>query len=309
MKSLLLKQLNNKNRLGIFLGPLVDLETVMLSKYLGNLLGSSDIYSDHKCEASSSLDLRTNYSFTCFGDLKKADVCLVIGCDIRSEASTLNLLIKKQVTEGLLTVGYIGPAIDLTYPFKHLGLDIESFISLMKGKHPFSSSLKNSKNPCIILGERFNSNNILKTIHKLINLNCLKNLSESGINLLRKNSSSISLSELGINSQKVNKKYNLLFLIGVEDLKHYRLTNPDSFIVYIGSHYSVYNLEMADLILPSSIFIEKDFKIINLENIVKESKSLRKISGNIRSEWFILLVIISYFNKDINSLHLEKKKY
>merc|ERR1712032_512470 len=93
------------------------------------------------------------------------------------------------------------------------------------------------------------------------------------------------------------------------DLKPYRLANPNAFIVYIGSHYSVFNLEMSDLILPSSIFLEKDFKVINLENIVKENKSLRKISGDIRSECFLLLVIISLFNDKLNNLNLKKQGY
>jgi hypothetical protein len=65
---------------------------------------------------------------------------------------------------------------------------------------------------------------------------------------------------------------------------------------------------MADLILPSSIFIEKDFKNINLENIIKESKSLRKISGDIRPEWFLLMVLISFFNSDLNLHSLDKKQ-
>merc|ERR1712048_1139910 len=152
--------------------------------------------------------------------------------------------------EDSLKVGYIGPSIDCSYAFTHIGLDTSSLISLLKGKHPFSYELKKSKNPSIILGERFNHNNIYKLITKLSALGCLTSLKYSNIYPLRAYSSSVS------------------------------------FIIYIGSHYSVYNLEMADLILPSSVFIEKDFKVINLENVIKESKSLRQISGDIRSEWF-----------------------
>jgi hypothetical protein len=51
-----------------------------------------------------------------------------------------------------------------------------------------------------------------------------------------------------------------------------------------------------------------DTSIVNLENIIKESKSLRKISGDIRSESFLLLVLISFFDKNLNKFGLEKKK-
>jgi len=307
--SLLESSLKKKKNLGIFLGSLVDLETTMLSKYLGNYLGSSDIYSDFKLNVSSNIDSRSNYSFTSFRMLDKSDLCLLVGADLRSEASTLNLLIKKRVIEGSLVLGYIGPSTDLLYNSIHLGLDINSLVSLLKGKHPFSNSLKKAKNPHIIIGEKFNSGNISNLIYKVINLDFLTNLDFNSISTLRTKSSSLGFSELGLNSLSRRKKFELLVLIGVDDLKPYRVANPDSFIIYLGSHYSVYNLEMADLILPSSIFLEKDFKVINLENVVKENKSLRKISGDIRSEWFLLLVLISLFNTKLNSLNLEKKSF
>jgi len=195
----------------------------------------------------------------------------------------------------------------LSYKAKHLGLGVDSVVSLMKGQHPFSFRLKQAKDPCIILGEKFNSGNISQILYKVFDLDCLPNLKKSNISMLRTKSSSVSFSELGINSLKINKTFDILLLFGVEDLKSYRLMNPNSFIIYIGSHYSVYNLELADLILPASIFIEKDFKVINLENIVKESKSLRQISGDIRAEWFLLLVLSSFFSSDFNPSQLKKK--
>ena len=306
-RSLLNDCLNNKKKLGIFLGSLSDLETILLSKYLCNNLGSSDIYSDINCVSSGNLDSRSDYSFTSLDSLKKSDLCIVIGSDLRSECPTLNLVIKTQVRDGFLDFGYIGPALDLSYKAKHLGLGVDSVVSLMKGQHPFSVRLKQAKDPCIILGEKFNSGNISQILYKVFDLHCLPNLKKSNISMLRTKSSSVSFSELGINSLKINKTFDILILFGVEDLKSYRLMNPNSFIIYIGSHYSVYNLELADLILPASISIEKDFKVINLENIIKESKSLRQISGDIRSEWFLLLVLLSFFSSDFNPSQLKKK--
>ena len=307
IRSLFLDCQKKKKNLGIVLGALCDLETVVLSKYLGNLIGSSDIYSDFNCEFSGNLDFRSNYSFNSFESLENCDFCLIIGADLRSEASSLNLVIKKRVTEGSLQVGYIGPSIDMLYPYNHLGLGLESLISLVKGKHPCALDLKKSKNLSIIIGECFNYSDIYQLVYKLSRFKYLDNLKPSNINVLRTKSSSVSLSEVGIKGLKLNKKFDLLILIGVDDLKFYRLVNPDSFIIYIGSHYSVYNLELADLILPSSLFLEKDFTTINLENRIKVSKSLRKISGDVRSEYFLLLVLISFLNSKLNLGELKKK--
>jgi len=281
----------------------------MLSKYLANSLGSSDIYSDFNTGTSANLDFRSNYSFSSFEELKKADLCLIIGADLRSESPTLNLMLKKQVTEGSLTVGYIGPSTDFSYSTSHLGLNVNSFISLLQGKHPFSIFLKKSKNPHIILGEKFASVNILDLTYNLVNSNLIPNLNSHNIHTLRSKSSSVGLSELGLNSLRFSKTFETLFLIGVDDLQPYRVSNPDSFIIYVGSHYSVFNLEMADLILPSSIFLEKDFKVINLQNIVKENKSLRKISGDVRSEYFLFLAIISLFNNKLDNLDFKKSRF
>jgi len=293
----------------MFLGSTTDLETTILSKYLCNLTGSSDIYTDYNCGGCTDVDFRSSYSFSSFEDLKTSDVCIIIGSDLRSECPNLNLLIKQQVQEDSLIVGYIGPSIDLSYSYTHIGLDTSSLVDLMKGKHPFSFYLKKSKNPSVIIGEGFNHEGISKVISKLVTLGCLKNFKYSNIYPLRMYSSSVAFSELGIKNLRISKKYDFLFLIGVDDLEPYRINNPNSFIVYVGSHYSVYNLEMADLILPASIFIEKDFKVINLENVIKESKSLRKVSGDVRPEWFLLLVLISFLKPNFDLSLVEKSSF
>merc|ERR1712224_204818 len=189
----------------------------------------------------------------------------------------------------------------------HLGLGIESLISIVKGKHPFCFYLKKSKSPSIILGEKFNFSKSSELVYNLFNLNSLPYLNYNNIVTLRTQSSSVSFSEVGINSYTNDKKFDILFLIGIDDVKSYRLLNPNSFIIYVGSHFSVYNLDKVDLILPSSIFLEKDFKVINLENIVKSSKSLHKYLTDTRSEWYFLLVLFSYFSHNINYQKFEKK--
>jgi NADH dehydrogenase/NADH:ubiquinone oxidoreductase subunit G len=305
IKSLLLDYQKKNKRLGIFMGALCDLETGILSNRLGNKLGSSDIYSDFNCPSPSNLDFRSNYSFSSLESLTSCDYCLIVGSDLRSELPSLNLAIKNKVIEGSLVVHYIGPSVDLLYNYNHIGLGLECLLNLLQGKHPASLLFKKSKNPYIIVGEKFNQFNISKLIYSLADLNCLNNLQISNINTLRSKSASILFNELGINSLANLKKFDLLLLIGIDDLKPYRSSNPNSFIIYIGSHYSVYNLEMADLILPSSIFLEKNFTSINLENRVKSHKPLRKISGDTRSEWFILLIILSFFSK--NNFYKSKK--
>ena len=307
IRSLLYNSVRSKQKLGFFLGSLSDLETVLFSKYLCNLLGFSDLYCEINAGTSSTLDFRSDYSFSSFSSLKQSDVCLIIGSDIRSECASLNLFIRNQVIDGHLAISYIGPSLNLLYPATHLGLGLYTLVSIIKGNHPFCFHLKKAKHPYIIIGEKFNSSIISEIIYKLVNLECLYNLNYDNINILRSKSSSINFSELGINYLKISKNFNLIFLIGVDNIELYRLANPNSFIIYLGTHYTVDNLEMADLIIPSSLFIEKDFKVINLENVIKEGESLRKFSGDVRPEWYFILVLISFFDKNFYKLKLNKK--
>ena len=299
--------IKTKKNLGFFLGSLSDLETIMYSKYLANFLGSSDVYSDFNCSTSSDLTFRSDYSFNSRSDLSKSDLCLVLGSDLRSEASNLNLRIGNYVKRGSLVLGYVGPSLDLSYEATHIGLGTEAVISLIKGTHPFCLHLKKAKNPFIIIGEKFNLSAITCCIYKLCKLGCLSNFKYENISILRSKSASISFSELGINSLQSYKEFDILFLIGINDLQQYRALNPKSFIIYIGSHYSVNNLQLADLILPGSIFLEKDFQVINFENVLKSSKSLRKISGDVRPEWYLLLALISLFKLDLNFFNYNKQ--
>merc|ERR1711990_778206 len=70
-----------------------------------------------------------------------------------------------------------------------------------------------------------------------------------------------------------------------------------------GSHYSVENLELCDLILPTSLFIETDTKYINTEGLVQKSNRIRGSIGDSRPDWFFFLALLSslkglYFNFD-----------
>jgi hypothetical protein len=195
--------------------------------------------------------------------------------------------------DGDLILGYIGPGVNLNYELYNLGSSLKTLSLIIKGNHPFCRHLFFAKNPIIIIGENnfsFDLVSILfSKIYSLLNLDFFK------INYLANNFSSLSLSELGINQLTDIRHFDLLFLLGVEDLSIYRKKYKKSFIIYIGSHYSVDNLEMADLILPSSIFIEKNFSMINFERIFQQSKKIKTSLNDSRSVWFIFLTLFSFF--------------
>merc|ERR1711981_659984 len=72
IRSLLNDCIENKKKLGLFLGPLSDLETSIFSKYLCNLLGFLDIYCEVNSGIPYSVDMRSEYSFSYFSELKES---------------------------------------------------------------------------------------------------------------------------------------------------------------------------------------------------------------------------------------------
>ena len=97
---------------------------------------------------------RVSYLFnTTIAGIEDADAILLIGTNPRWEASLVNARIRKRWRRGGLKVGVIGPQVDLTYPYHHLGDGPESLATLAKGDHAFADVLKMAERPMLIVGQ------------------------------------------------------------------------------------------------------------------------------------------------------------
>ena len=73
----------------------------------------------------SATDVRSNYLLnTTINGCEEADLVLLIGTNPRYEASLLNARLRKGWIHNELDVAVIGPEIDLTYDYEHLGKEI-----------------------------------------------------------------------------------------------------------------------------------------------------------------------------------------
>ena len=297
LKTIKSKFLNSPNtKIGSVLGEYTDLETAIAVKYFLNLLGSSSIYSEFS--GSTNPDFRSNYLFnSSLKGIEEADVCLIIGSDTRLESPLLDLRIREQVVNGNLTLGYIGPSLDLTYPAYHIGLNSNSLIQLLKGQHFFCKKLKKAKTPLIILGNiNGYPTSLIDKVKDILNNNILN--TSKMFNYLNSKASSAALNEFGFDlfSQNV-KDFDILFVNNVSNINKIRQQNKTAFIVFIGTHYSISGLELCDLILPSSSFIEKDANYINVEGLIQRCSRIRGSLGHSRPEWFFFTVLANFLQK------------
>jgi len=296
-------------KVGMVLGGLIDVEATISAKSFLNNLGSSNLYAE-SLGLSGEIDNRSDYLFnsTLVG-VEECDVCLLLGVDPRKEASMLNIRLRKQVTEGNLVVGYVGSSLDLTYEAFHLGTSRQSIYQILKGTHPFCKTLKKAKNPCIIVGSSVVSISFINNIKRTL-IRAVSSLNPINFNILNDTASSTAFSEIGVKSLNKSelKDLNTLFLAGTDSVEQYRRLNRKAFIIYIGSHYSVKGLEEADLILPSSLFIEKSCRYMNTEGKIQKTSRVRSTIGDSRTEWFLFRTLSYLSKKGVSSYNANTLK-
>lgn len=284
-------------KVGSVLGEHTDLETAIAIKHFMSSLGSSSIYSEFS--GFTNLDFRSNFLFnSSLKGVEESDVCLVIGSDTRLEGPLLDLRIREQVINGKLTLGYIGPSLDLTYPVQHLGISSNALVQLLQGQHPFCTKLKKAKNPLIILGNvngysMFLIDKIKSILGTNISAKVVKNFS-----CFNSKASSAVLNEVGFLSFDSNvKNFDILFVNNANNIKKIRQQNKKAFIVFIGPHYSVHDLNLCDLILPSPSSIEKESSYINVEGLIQRCSKIRGFVGDSRPEWFFFVALADFLQK------------
>ena len=79
---------------------------------------------------------------------------MLIGTNPRYEAPMLNARLRKGWIHNELDVAVIGPNVDLSYDYEHLGDSTDILQKLADGSHPFAKKLAAAKRPAVIVGRR-----------------------------------------------------------------------------------------------------------------------------------------------------------
>ncbi|MBF0128354.1 MAG: NADH-quinone oxidoreductase subunit G, partial [Alphaproteobacteria bacterium] len=102
-------------------GDMADCESMLALKDLMTALGSHNL----DCrQDGAGLDpaQRASYLFnSTIAGIDEADVLLIVGSNPRWEAAVLNARIRKRYLTGKLKIAVVGPRINLTYRYEHLG--------------------------------------------------------------------------------------------------------------------------------------------------------------------------------------------
>ncbi len=302
-------------------GNLSAIEDVLSLKLLLNKLGSDNIDCRDENSAINAND-RASYLFnTTIKGVDEADSCLIIGSNIRHDAPILNARIRKRYLTGNLTIATIGVEQDLTYKTTNLGDDINSLIEILEGKSPYSKILKESKKPMLIIGKsalnQDGSKLIINLCKKIAQKYNLIQENFNGFNVLQDNSSIIGAIDIGFTSKDSNinrssildkcKKGQIktLYLLGDDSINIDKELLKNTFIIYQGSHGDK-GAHIADVILPSATYTEKEATYINIEGRPQKTNRVTFPLGEAKEDWQNILAIAKELDSDIGFNNIKE---
>jgi NADH-quinone oxidoreductase subunit G len=289
---------HNGNEIASIVGDFVDLETIFaLKEFLGNFEVTNlesrqqGVLFDHKDPCS--------YLFnTTVQGIEEADACLIIGSNPRLEAPVLNARIRKRYLQGGFNIALVGEKADLKYKYDHIGDNLSVLEDILSGKHEFANKLKNAKTPMLILGLSAlieNTQEVIALCKAVAEKYGMIREDWNGYNVLQTSTSTINGLSLGFVPEDYKKGINdILHQVSIDKIKVLWLLNSDeidfskinknTFVIYQG-HHGDKGAKFANVILPTSLWLEKSGSYINLEGRIQFAFKAVPCVGEAREDW------------------------
>ena len=288
------------HELAINIGPQVDLESLLLLKHLvakkNGIFVNNDSYSSHNIA-----DFQTSYRFnSTIKNIVECDFCFLLAVNPRTEASIINLRLRKRFIMGKFKIISFGTALNLSFPVLNLGVASINLIKFLEGKHNSSVHFAKAKKPLIIIGKSFFSiftQNKAKVLLSALSKSCKLDNNWLSLNFLTNNAVDTGIHELGIQN-KFYKSLDVKFLYCIGEANFTRYSET-TFILYQG-HQGNSNLNNADLVLPAAAFTEKSSIYVNTEGCYQRTKSALVAPGNAKCDFDIIHAIIDQLKLGIN---------
>ena len=284
-------------------GDLCDVESMVALKDLMGGLHETNL----ECRTDGAFydaTSRAGYLFnSTIAGIEQADAILLVGANPRWEATLVNARIRKTWLSKRVKVGVIGEAVDLTYPYEHIGAGPVDLESLVKGGGNFAAVLKNAKNPMIIVGmgafQREDGVAIQALARQCAETFNMVRDDWNGFNVLHTAASRVGALDIGFTSQEGFDlgKIEFVYLLGADDFSMDYI-NKDAFVVYQGHHGDA-GANRADVILPGAAYTEKNGLYVNMEGRVQMARKAVEAPGEAREDWKIIRALSGYMGRPL----------
>ncbi|KAF9799628.1 hypothetical protein SFRURICE_018815 [Spodoptera frugiperda] len=282
-------------------GDLADAESLVALKDLVNRLGSENTCTEQYFPLEGAgIDLRSSYLCnTKIANVEESDFVLLIGANTRFEAPLLNARIRKAYIHKDTDVAFIGPKVDLTYDYTHVGDSASILKDLASGtsSHEVMKRLESAKRPVVILGA-----DQLKTPEGAAILaytqelalrlqDKLEDKSWKVLNVLQRTASQVAALDIGYKpgvGPVLQDGPKVVYLLGADSGVVSRDQLPkDAVVIYQGHHGDV-GAAMADIVLPGAAYTEKRATYVNAEGRAQQTLAAVSPPGKARDDWKII---------------------
>ena len=300
------------SKIGVIAGDLNDAEGLKAAKDLFDALGVTSL----DCRQDGSKlggGAREGYLFNAtIAGIDKADAILFIGANPRADAPVLNARIRQRWLNGQLDVAMIGEAVDLTYPYEHLGSGPDAIGALAKKRSGFIKTLKDAKNPIIILGNaataRADGAQVLRAAGELAKAAGVVREGWNGFSVLHTAASRVAGLDMGFLPGEGGRdtaaileaagkgQLDTVVLLGADEIDTGKLGK--AFTIYVGHHGDAGAMR-ADLILPSAAYTEKPGLYVNTEGRAQLAERAVFPKGEAKEDWAIFRALSARLNKTL----------
>lgn len=285
-----------KDKIAAVAGKLVDAEQLVAVKDLLNTLGSELTCTEQSfpnSDGTSGIDFRSNYLLNnSLQACEDADLVLLVGTNPRYEAPLLNTRLRKGYVHKEQDIALIGPKVDLSYNYEHLGSNASVLNEIASGNHPFAKRLKSAKRPLIIVGaEALASNSGLMGLQTFAQQLKPEDGSWKVWNVLHTNASQVAALDVGYKAgaeDVIKAGPKVLFLLGADSGLINKDNIPaDCFVIYQGHHGDV-GASLAHAIFPGAAYTEKQATFVNTEGRAQQTLQAVTPPGLAREDWKIV---------------------
>lgn len=276
-----------------------DIETLQNAKLFANSLGIQNF--GYPRPFDFCLDFSKEFLCnTPLAEIEQSDFCLLVGVNPRYEASMLNLKLRKRHRQGLFKTASVGVPHNQTYKTDVLGISPQTLVKISEGKHSICKDLRNAKKPLILysasLAEREDFSGLNKVLRVIEENVSTKDSCWNCLSFLNQESNQAGAFELGLGKfdfSKLNSK-SLCILLGSfreEELMNiFKGISPESTLVFVGTNGCEFTAK-ADIILPTTTFLEKEGLYMNLEGRVQKANKATTGPSLVRDPSRILQIL------------------
>ncbi|MFL0585469.1 NADH-quinone oxidoreductase subunit NuoG [Sphingomonas olei] len=269
------------NSVAAVAGDIVDCETMFAAKALLASMGSSLLEGRQTgMDYDVSSLAAVNFNTTIAG-MERADAILLVGTNLRWEASLVNTRVRKAIKRGA-KVFAIGPETDLSYKAEWLGQDLSILSNLPEA---VTEAFGKAERPAVVVGGGALKHAHGATLELAKSLNLVRD-GWNGYNVVHFSAARMGGLMLGY-AQKagISALYDakLTFFLGADECDFTRFTG---FKVYVG-HHGDKGAAAADVVLPGASYAEKSGTYVNLEGRVQRGNRAVFAPGDAREDWTI----------------------